>query len=294
MGQLRMLVENDRLLTPGAHEAPIPTVELGRTNRRYVAIESAGRDEVKVDEDRLREMDALGRQQKEWEMLKGILGREMTLAYLVAPDARQPRLRFHTEQRAAVETVEAAHRPGRDHAGARRQRGLSGPTGAPRRQRHRAVPGNPAARGRRALDGPRGRRAGQADEAASGGASDATCASVRIPLIKTAPGDLSYDVVLKYGGKMPPLGTLGSVEFPLIHCENIRPDLSQVRLYVPEQYRWFDFGGTMRLVAEEADLQAGYVKFQTRADRADHGHLAARRQVGQAPRRGQPQDPTGG
>ena len=44
MDQLRILVENDRLLTPGAHEAPIPTVELGRTNRRYVAIESAGRD----------------------------------------------------------------------------------------------------------------------------------------------------------------------------------------------------------------------------------------------------------
>ena len=37
-----------------------------------------------------------------------------------------------------------------------------------------------------------------------------------------------------------------------------------MRLYVPEQYRWFDFGGTMRLVAAEADLQAGYVKFQTR------------------------------
>ena len=49
-----------------------------------------------------------------------------------------------------------------------------------------------------------------------------------------------------------------------MHCENIRPDLSQVRLYVPEQYRWFDFGGTMRPVAAEADLQAGFVKFQTR------------------------------
>ncbi len=33
---------------------------------------------------------------------------------------------------------------------------------------------------------------------------------------------------------------------------------------MPEQYRWFDFGGTMRRVDEEADLQAGYVKFQTK------------------------------
>ena len=70
MDQLRVLVENDRLLTPGSHEAPIPTVELGRTNRRYVAIESAGRDEVVVDADNLREIDPLGRQQKEWETLQ--------------------------------------------------------------------------------------------------------------------------------------------------------------------------------------------------------------------------------
>ena len=40
-------------------------------------------------------------------MLKTLLGREMTLAYLVETDARQPRLSFHTEQRAAVETVGA-------------------------------------------------------------------------------------------------------------------------------------------------------------------------------------------
>ena len=36
---------------------------------------------------------------------------------------------------------------------------------------------------------------------------------VRIPLIKTACGDLYYEVVLKYGGKMPALGTVGSVSF---------------------------------------------------------------------------------
>ena len=30
--------------------------------------------------------------------------------------------------------------------------------------------------------------------------------SVRIPLIKTAPGDLDYEVVLKYGGRMPAMG----------------------------------------------------------------------------------------
>ena len=87
---------------------------------------------------------------------------------------------------------------------------------------------------------------------------------VRIPLIKTAAGERAYDVVLKYGGDMPPLGAIGSVDFPMIHCENIRPELSQAWLYLPEQYRWFGFGGTMHPVAEEADLEAGYVQFQTK------------------------------
>ena len=261
MDQLRILVENDRLLTPGSHEAPIPAVELGRTNRRYVAIESAGRDEVVVEEDKLREMDALGRQQKEWETAQGhprpgddagLPGGARRPAAAASVPHRVPRGRGDGE---------GPHRPGRDHAGARRQRGLSRPAGAARRQRHRAVPGDPAARGRRALDGPRGRRAGQADASCPARPIRAACG---FRLIKTAPGDLSYEVVLKYGGKMPALGPLGSVAFPLLHCENIRPELSQVRLYVPEQYRWFDFGGTMRPVVEEADLQAGYVKFQTK------------------------------
>ena len=241
-------------------------MELGRTNRRYVAIESAGRDQVQVDEDSLREMEALGRQQREWEMLKGTLGREMTLAYLVAADARQPRLRFHTEQRAAVETVGAAIGLAEttlvlDANGAYRAQQVLRvdnsteqfleirlPEGAALwTARVAGEPVKPIAKPQAA--------ATQRCEAAS---------RVRIPLIKTAPGELCYDVVLKYGGRMPALGTLGRVEFPLVHCENIRPDLSQVRLYVPEQYGWFDFGGTMRLVAAEADLQAGYVKFQTR------------------------------
>ena len=160
MDQLRILVENDQLLTPGSHEAPVPTIELGRTNRRYVAIESAGRDLVKVEEDALREMDALGRQQTEWEMLKGVLGREMTLAYLVSPDAKQPRLSFHTEAHAAVETVGA-------RIGLAETTLVLDANGAYRAQQvlrmdnaTEQFPRNPAARGRRALGGPRGGRTG--------------------------------------------------------------------------------------------------------------------------------------
>jgi hypothetical protein len=86
---------------------------------------------------------------------------------------------------------------------------------------------------------------------------------VQVPLVKTAPGDLYYEVVLKYGGRMPALGAVGSVDFPLLRCVNIQPDLSKVKLYVPEQYRWFDFGGTMTR-AEEADYQAGDIEFRNK------------------------------
>ncbi len=260
MDQLRILVENDQLLTPGSHEVPIPMVELGRTNRRYVALESAGRDPVKVEDEKLRELDALGRQQREWEMLKGVLGREMTLAYLVAPDARQPRLSFHTETHAAVETVGARIGLAEttlalDANGAYRAQQVLRLDNTTEQFLEIRLPEGAALWTARVAGEPvKPTRLPVATD----------LRRVRIPLIKTAPGDLSYDVVLKYGGQMPALGTLGNVTFPLVHCENIRPDLSQVRLYVPEKYRWFDFGGTMRLVTEEVDLQAGYLKFQTK------------------------------
>ena len=289
MGLLHVLVENDRLLTPGSHDVPIPMIETGqaasekgdsphlseapseplrqmgtvpffRTGRRYAVIENAGRDEVVVEPDNTREVEPLSNRQKEWATLRDILGREMTMAYLVATDARQPRLAFHTESHAAVATVKA-------------RIGLA--------ETSLVVDDNGAYRGQLILRMDNAteqfleirlpedarlwtaRVAGDAVKPTNvpGAASPR---NVRIPIIKTARGDLYYDVVLKYGGKMPAFGAIGSVEFPLIRCRNITPDLSQVRLYVPADNQWFDFGGTMRRVDEEANLQAGYVKFQTK------------------------------
>ena len=86
---------------------------------------------------------------------------------------------------------------------------------------------------------------------------------VRIPLIKMAAGDLDYEVVLKYGGKMASLGRLSSVNFPLIHTENIKPEVSQVKLCLPKSYKWFDFGGTMSRVDDEDDLVAQWVAYDS-------------------------------
>ena len=240
---------------PFRQMGPIPFF---RTSRRYATIENAGRDEVVVEADKLREMDVLGPRQKQWETLKAVLGHEMTMAYLASPDARQPRLSFHTQSHAEVATVKA-------------RIGLA--------ETILVIDANGAYRGELALrvdnateqfleirlpEGGRlwtARVAGEpVKPTAIPGSTDPR--GVRIPLIKTARGELYYQVVLKYGGRMPALGAWGGVAFPLIRSLNVVPDLSQVRLYVPEQYRWFDFGGTMRLVREEADLQAGYVQFQ--------------------------------
>ena len=54
------------------------------------------------------------------------------------------------------------------------------------------------------------------------------------------------------------------MRFPLIRAININAELSQVRLFLPESHAWFDFEGTMRQVAEEGDLAAGHVAYQTK------------------------------
>ena len=71
MGQLRVLVENDRLITTEERSVPIPIIENVRVEAQFVALESAGRDEVVVA--RTNEIEPLGRQQRQWQLLAGLL-----------------------------------------------------------------------------------------------------------------------------------------------------------------------------------------------------------------------------
>ena len=89
---------------------------------------------------------------------------------------------------------------------------------------------------------------------------------VLLPVRKTAKGDLNYLVVLKYGGKMPPLSFLSTRAVPLgpqrevlsvAAGRTIGIEQSQVEIYVPKSHQWFDFGGTMHPTEDEADLKAG-------------------------------------
>ncbi|MCX5683674.1 MAG: hypothetical protein NT049_08320, partial [Planctomycetota bacterium] len=259
MGDLKVLVENDRLLTDAAHEAPIPVVETGRADRRYVSLESAGRDEVIVVKSA--GLEPLSRQQKEWEAVAGMLRGGQTTAFIVAAGAEKPALEFRTKERAAVETVKA-------RIGLAQAVLVMDENGAYRAQQTYRVDNRTEQFLEIQL--PEGAAlwavqvAGEAvkptvlpDAARQG--------RVRVPLVRTAAGDLDYAVVLKYGGKLPPLESLRvSVDFPLIRTVNINVELSQVELHLPETLDWTYWRGSMRRVAEEGEFEAGVLSYQNR------------------------------
>lgn len=258
MEQFRVLVVNDRLLTPQAQTAPIPVVKTGRTDRQFVVLQSAGRDEVVVEQ--AHGVERLTRQQREWEKLTAILGGSITQAYLVTAEAATPRLVFRTHERTAVETTGA-------RIGLAETKLVLDAHGAYRAEQVYRLDNTTEQFLEVQL--PEGaelwtvRVAGQAVKPTQvPGAKQA--GRVRIPLVKTAPGDLDYPVVLKYAGQLGNLGALETLSFPLVRTVNINVELSQVRLYLPETHEWFDFGGTMGLVGQEEDLTAGYFSYQTK------------------------------
>ncbi len=276
MGELGVVVENDGPLSPGEdREVPIPVVETGDVLRRFVTLEQAGRDEIVVRDEMTSGLEAIRRQTRDWRSLverlsllasndRGEAGPARSTirhAYLVVGDARQPRLVFATTRREAVETVGAS-------IGLAETVLVFDATGAYRAQQLYKLDNTTEPFLEILL--PEGavlwtaRVAGQPVKPTLKPKSP-DARHIRIPLVKTAVGDLAYDVILKYGGKVPPLSRFDNkVDFPLMHTENIHVELSQVRLHVPENYRWYDFGGTMRQATDEGDMAAGRVAFHNK------------------------------
>ncbi len=264
LGQYRVLVENDRvLLSAGGQEselqtAPIPELQTGRTDQRYVTLENAGRDEILVVDQV--DLGPLGRQQAEWRKLAGILGENLTSAYIVQAEAKGPQLTFKTKQRKTVETARASIGLGEtllvvDAAGAYRGQQIYNvnntteqflvirlPAGA--QLWTATVAGQPV----------------KPTEVPGGTTPD----QVRIPLIKTAEGDTDYGVVLKYGGQLRPVSTVDRLTFPLIRTVNINVELSRVRLRLPETHTWFDFGGSMRQVFDQGSYEADFFSYNAK------------------------------
>src|SRR5262249_19296870 len=88
-GDYAVLLEHDRLLASDKQTVGLPVVETGRTDRRLVAIENSGRDEVVIDEKEVAGLEPVNRQQQAWRDLAAVLGNNVTQAYAARDTAVQ-------------------------------------------------------------------------------------------------------------------------------------------------------------------------------------------------------------
>ena len=195
MGQFRVLVEMDRLLTSEPHPVPVPLVETGITTRRFVALETAGREEVVLEQQE--GLEPLVPEQQAWGLLTSLLGEGISQAYLVQSNAATPRLVVRTKDREAVETVGARILLAEtvltmDASGAYRGQMTCRVDNRTEQFLEVALPAGARLWAAHVADQPVKPILGQD--------------SVRIPLVKTAEGDRDYPVTLKYGGQMEMLG----------------------------------------------------------------------------------------
>ena len=255
MNQLAILVEQDRVLSTDEQVLRPPVPQTGRLDAQYLAIESAGRDEVEVTG--TVDVSALGRRQKEWARVAALFKGGNTQAYLVAPESADPKLVFQTRERQRVETAGA-------RIGIARTTLFVDPTGAFRGRQVFHLDN----RTEQFLEVTLPERASLWTVRVAGAgvkpvAPDASHPqTVHIPLIKTEAGDLDYEVELKYGGAMRPSGVLRAGRFPFVRAENITVELSQVELHLPRTHRWFRFWGSLNRSGEEGDFEAGYLSYQ--------------------------------
>ena len=232
-------------------------VETGRTDRRLVAIENAGRDEVVIDAQRdVVGLEPVSRQQQAWRDLAAVLGDQITQAYAAVEDAAQPSLSFTTVQRQQAERAGARITLATtllvvDQSGTYRALVQYRVTNATEQFLELTLPA-----------GARLWTAAVAGEPVKPAQTvPPRAGAVRIPLVKTAEGEGDYSVELKYGGRLPIASGFRSVSFPLIRQTSINVEQSMVRLLLPESRQWFNFQGTMRLVEDESELARGFQSY---------------------------------
>ena len=282
IGQLMVAVTDDRLLTPGMHEAPIPDSR-DWADRPALRGDRAGRPRRSGARGPLREVEALGPRQEAAENLMAILGHELTMAYVVAADAAEPRLRFRTETHAAVATVKAS-------IGLARTRLVLDANGAYRAEVSLAV--NNATEQFLDVRLPPAARLWTVRVAGEPvkptrvpGSADPQ--DVRIPLIKTAAGEGAYDVVLKYGGDVRPLTDVRQRRFPHDplpqHPARAEPGVALSARRVPlVRLRRHDAPG-----GRTGRPRGGLCPIPNQADWAEPLGAARRRQMDEGPRRRQ-------
>lgn len=251
MNKFQVLVRNDRLLKGGEQKAPIPAVETGETTSRYIVVENSGRDEIVIADSDKAGVEELARNQDEWNDLKAYLGNNITQAFFVKSGVEKASLRYQVNQRQFVETAgakigKAETRIAVDRGGGYRAQIEYFVTNDTEQYLEISLP-NGAELWSTYVAGYAVKPTIVPDSKEA--------SAVRIPLIKTALGDTSFPVVLKYGGKLELPNGVGKTSFPLVKTLNINVELSQVRLRLPDDFRWFNFGGTMRRIENEGDYR---------------------------------------
>ncbi len=258
MGNLMVVIENDRLLTAELDRVALPQITQGSIQDRYITLENAGRDELVTSQPTgLRPVDTIRfGDNSAINFLQGTTAEMYSVS-----GSQQPSLSFQTRSRETVETVGAriglaqttmvvdefgGYRASQEYRVENRTEPYLEIIVPEHAQLWTVtvagVPTKPA----------------QATAAAAGQVN------IRVPLIRTAEGDLDYGVVLKYGGTLAQQDWPRPTRFPFLRTVNIAVELSQVRLYLPQQERWFNFDGSMGRVQSESDLQAGWLAFRTR------------------------------
>ena len=256
-GTYSVLIEHDRAADGSAIEVRLAEVRTGRTDRRLLAIENVGRDEVVVGDGAAIALEPVSRQEQAWRDAVGILGDTISQLFVARDDTPAARLTLQVLERQQVARVGAVIPLAMtllvvDDAGAYRGQveyrvanadepflEIELPDGATLWTA--SVAGRPI----RPLAVP-----GQTDRR-----------SVRLPLIRTAEGEGDYPVVVRYGGRID-LGVEGTaIRFPLIAKTNINVELSQLRLYLPEDRVWFDVDGTMTRAKDETELAIGFQSY---------------------------------
>ncbi|MEZ6087612.1 MAG: hypothetical protein R3C05_06225 [Pirellulaceae bacterium] len=257
LGDVRTLVRDNRLPDETVQSVPIPIIETGQTQGRFVTLENEGRDEVVIDEPK--GLESLGRLHTQRRVLADIFDNTLGDAFVVNAAADDPSLTFRLRPRSEVQT-----------AGARIGKAetilMVDASGTYRAAVEFRV--NNDIEQFLEIDLPRDAQlwtVSVADEPVKPTlVPDAIGREqVRIPLVKTAEGDTDYAVVLKYGGFIDLTSVQSKVRFPLVHTRNINVEMSQVRLLLPESHRWFRFDGTMQRVDHEGEYRAVDLKHLT-------------------------------
>ncbi len=258
MNDLRVLVENDRQLA-SQFEAPIPRLDSSVAPVQFVTLQSSGRDEVALQQ--ASGAEPIGRQSETWRRLQTKLRGGMTQAFQLSAAAPQTQIRFEARARSALQVAGA-------RIGLAETQLVLDSSGAYRATQTYRL--HNATEPYLEVELPEGASLWTAwvagDPVRPVRPTDVPSSSrVRIPLVKTAAGDLDYPVVLKYGGRIDAPSLWSQVRFPLPRTMNIDVELSHVRLHLPETRHWMNFDGTMRYALDENDLAAGRLSYQTKS-----------------------------